>query len=162
MYTVHQSIHTVVFIINTFLLIRYQHARSTPLMRIGEGVRRDFDGVAASQPKVEDGKPHTFHECHGRLHHQCSGVRHPPWPPRRWPSSLHAPGCCRCFELPPTSKFLILRVWLGWCAKKTRGLYWFGQNVPTSSSLLLLVLLALKVRNRGYKRSREGQVPSLW
>ena len=23
---------------------------------------------------------------------------------------------CRCFELPPTSKFLVLRVWLGWCA----------------------------------------------
>ena len=23
---------------------------------------------------------------------------------------------CRCFELPPISKFLILRIWLGWCA----------------------------------------------
>jgi len=23
---------------------------------------------------------------------------------------------CRCFESPPMSKFLILRVWLGWCA----------------------------------------------
>ena len=51
---------------------------------------------------------------------------------------------CRCFELPPTSKFLILRIWLGWCAKRTRGLYWFGWNIPASSSLLLLVLLALK------------------
>ena len=69
---------------------------------------------------------------------------------------------CRCFELPPTSKFLILHVWPGWCAKRTQGLYWFGQNVPTSSSLLLLMLLALKVCSRGYKWSREGHVPSLW
>ena len=23
---------------------------------------------------------------------------------------------CQCFKLPPMSKFLILRVWLGWCA----------------------------------------------
>ena len=68
----------------------------------------------------------------------------------------------RCFMLPPMSKFLILRVWLGWCAKRTRGLYWFEQNVPTSNSLLLLVLLALKVYSRGYKRVREGPVPSLW
>jgi len=35
-------------------------------------------------------------------------------------------------------------------------------GVPTSSSLLLLVLLALKVRSRSYKQSREGHVPSLW
>ena len=69
---------------------------------------------------------------------------------------------CRCFELTPMSKFLILRVWVRWCAKRTRGLYWFEQNVPTSSSLMLLVLLALKVYSRGYKRSRERQVPSLW
>ena len=69
---------------------------------------------------------------------------------------------CRCFELPPTSKFLILRVWTGWCAKRTQGLYWFRQNVPMSSSLLLLVLLALKVHSWGYKRPREGRVPSLW
>ena len=34
--------------------------------------------------------------------------------------------------------------------------YWFGQNVPTSS-LLLLVLPAL-VCIRGYKRTREGAV----
>ena len=57
------------------------------------------------------------------------------------------------------SKFLILRVWLGWCAKRIRGLYWFRQNVPTSSSSLLLVLLALKVCSRGYKRVREGKDP---
>ena len=43
-----------------------------------------------------------------------------------------------------------------------RGLYWFSQNVSTSSSFLLLVLLGLKVRSRGYKQSREGHVPSLW
>ena len=55
---------------------------------------------------------------------------------------------CWCFEL-PTSKFLVLRIWL-------------GQKVPTSSSSLLLMLLALKVRSRGYKWAREGHVPSLW
>ena len=64
-------------------------------------------------------------------------------------------GGCWCFELPPMSKFLILRVWLRWCAKRTRGLYWFWQNVPMSSLLLLLVLLAPKVCSRGYKRTRE-------
>jgi len=69
---------------------------------------------------------------------------------------------CRCFKLPPISKFLILRVWLGWCAKRTQDLCWFVQNVPTSSLLLLLVLLAQKVCSRGYKWSREGWVPSLW
>ena len=69
---------------------------------------------------------------------------------------------CRCLESSSTSKFLILCVWLRWCDKRTRGLYWFEQNVPMSSSLLLLVLLALKVHSRGYKRSREGLVPSLW
>ena len=66
---------------------------------------------------------------------------------------------CRCFELPPTSKFLVLRVWLGWCAERTQGLYWFGQKVPTSNSSLLLVLLALKVCSRGYKWAREGKDP---
>ena len=66
---------------------------------------------------------------------------------------------CRCFELPPTSKFVLLRVWLGWCAQRTRRLYWFRQKVPTSSSSLLLVLLAPKVCSRGYKRAREGKDP---
>ena len=42
---------------------------------------------------------------------------------------------------------------------KIRGLYWFGQKVPTSSSSLLLVLLALKVCSKGYKRAREGNDP---
>ena len=64
--------------------------------------------------------------------------------------------------MPPASKFLILHVWPRWCAKRTQGLYWFGQNVPTSSLLLLLVLLALKVCSRGYKWPREGQVLNLW
>ena len=66
---------------------------------------------------------------------------------------------CRCFELTPMSKFLILRVWVRWCAKRTRGLYWFEQNVPTSSSSLLLVLLSLKVCNRDYKQAREENDP---
>ena len=68
-------------------------------------------------------------------------------------------GSCQCFELPPTSKFVLLRVWLGWCAQRTRRLYWFRQKVPTSSSSLLLVLLAPKVCSRGYKRAREGKDP---
>ena len=38
-----------------------------------------------------------------------------------------------------------------------KGLYWFGQNVHTSS-LLLLVLLDL-VCSRGYKQAREGEDP---
>ena len=38
-----------------------------------------------------------------------------------------------------------------------KDLYWFGQNVPTSS-LLLLVLPAL-VCSRGYKWTREGADP---
>ena len=38
-----------------------------------------------------------------------------------------------------------------------KDLYWFGQSVPTSSSLLL-VLPAL-VCSRGYKRGREGAGP---
>ena len=42
---------------------------------------------------------------------------------------------------------------------RTRGLDWFGQNVHTSSSLLLLMLLALKVCSRGYKQAREGKDP---
>jgi len=63
--------------------------------------------------------------------------RHPPLPCPRPPSScpqvcsvpVFASASCWCFELPSTSKFLILRVWLGWCAKRTRDLYWFRQNV---------------------------------
>ena len=35
----------------------------------------------------------------------------------------------------------------------------FGQKVPTSSSSLLLVLLALKICSMGYKRTREGKDP---
>jgi hypothetical protein len=38
-----------------------------------------------------------------------------------------------------------------------KGLYYFGQNVPTSS-VRLLVLLTL-VCSRGYKRAREGEGP---
>jgi hypothetical protein len=45
-----------------------------------------------------------------------------------------------CFE-PPTREF-VLYVWPRWCARGHKDIYWFGQNVPTSS-LRLLVLLAL-------------------
>ena len=51
-------------------------------------------------------------------------------------------------------------VWPGWCARRTQGLYWFGQNVPTSS-LLLLVLPALSVVGVTYGRERE-RIPGLW
>ena len=52
------------------------------------------------------------------------------------------------------SKFVLSHVWAGWYAKKTQGLYWFGQNVPTSSSWLLLVLFkkfVIGVTNRREK-----------
>ena len=38
-----------------------------------------------------------------------------------------------------------------------KNLYWFGQNVPTSSSLLLM--LPALVCSRGYKQAREGADP---
>ena len=63
---------------------------------------------------------------------------------------------CRCFES-PTSKFLDCASGSDGVLEGHKGLYWFGQNVPTSR-LLLLVLSAL-VCSRGYKREREGEVP---
>jgi len=38
-----------------------------------------------------------------------------------------------------------------------KDLYWFGQNVPTSNVLLLV--LSTLVCSRGYKRAREGADP---
>ena len=38
----------------------------------------------------------------------------------------------------------LLRVWPGWCAKGHKVYTGLGQNVPTSSLRLLLMLLALK------------------
>jgi hypothetical protein len=48
---------------------------------------------------------------------------------------------CRCFE-PPASE-VVLSVWPGWGARGHKDVYWFGQNIPTSS-FKLLVLPALK------------------
>jgi hypothetical protein len=46
----------------------------------------------------------------------------------------------------------------GWCARRAQDLYWFGQNVPTSSlcQLTLLALLLLDDRSRSYKRVTSG------
>ena len=54
---------------------------------------------------------------------------------------------------------MYLRVWLGWCARRTQGLYWFGRNIPTSS-LLLLVLPALGLQYglQTGERGRGSQV----
>ena len=41
----------------------------------------------------------------------------------------------------------------------TQGLYWFGLNVPTSSLLLLVLLVPKKVRSRGYKTVERGKGP---
>ena len=59
---------------------------------------------------------------------------------------------------PPTSKFVFARLARMVCLE-ARGLYWFGQKVPMSSSSLLLVLLTLEVCSRGYKQVREGKDP---
>jgi hypothetical protein len=68
-------------------------------------------------------------------------------------------GGCQCFE-PPMSEF-VLRVWPRWCARGHNDVYWFGQNVPTSSSRLL-VLLALKfIVGVTHWRERD-EIPSLW
>jgi hypothetical protein len=44
------------------------------------------------------------------------------------------------------------------CARWLQDLYWFRQNVPTSSHwrLALPALLMIKARSRGYKQAREG------
>jgi hypothetical protein len=53
------------------------------------------------------------------------------------------------------SQFVCSRSRFWTCARWTQGLYWFGQNVPTSSvrRLALLAPLLLKTRSRGYKSS---------
>jgi hypothetical protein len=78
----------------------------------------------------------------------------------RWP-----PTWCtnyRCFK--PMLRQVNLNVlvpWFGWCGLWAQDLYWFGQNVPTSSlwRLALPTPLLLKDRSRGYKRAREGGAP---
>jgi hypothetical protein len=48
----------------------------------------------------------------------------------------------------------MLRVWPRWCAKRTQGRILVRAECLYVQSLLL-VLLALKVCSRGYKRTRE-------
>jgi hypothetical protein len=64
-----------------------------------------------------------------------------------------------------TSKFIVRVPGSGRCARWTQDLYWFGQNVPTSSHkrLTLPTPLMIKARSRGYKRAREreGTLPCL-
>ena len=55
----------------------------------------------------------------------------------------------------------LLYVRLRWCTKGHKVYTGFEQNVSMSSLMLLMLLALKKVRSRGYKRSREGQVPSL-
>ena len=40
---------------------------------------------------------------------------------------------------PPMSKFVFARLVRMVCIEDTKGLYWFGWNIPTSSSLLLVL-----------------------
>jgi hypothetical protein len=47
---------------------------------------------------------------------------------------------CRCFKPARTSKFVCMCSGSEWCAQWVHDLYWFGQNVPTSSLPWLAVL----------------------
>ena len=60
------------------------------------------------------------------------------------------------------SKFIVRVPGSGRCAQWAQDLYWFEQNVPTSSNrwLVLPAPLMIKARSRGYKRWREdGEAP---
>jgi hypothetical protein len=61
-------------------------------------------------------------------------------------------------NLSPTSKFIVHVLGSRRCAWWAQDLYWFGQNVPTSSHqrLALPTPLMIKARSRGYKHTREG------
>jgi hypothetical protein len=61
-------------------------------------------------------------------------------------------------NLTPVSKFIVHVLGSGRCGRWVQGLYWFGQNVPTSSHrrLVLLAPLMIKAHSGGYKRTREG------
>jgi hypothetical protein len=58
-----------------------------------------------------------------------------------------------------TSKFIVHISSSGRCARWAQDLYWFRQNVPTSSHrrLALPSPLMIKAHSRGYKRAREGR-----
>jgi hypothetical protein len=68
------------------------------------------------------------------------------------------PGTIGVLNLTPTSKFIVHILGSGGCVWWAQGLYWFGQNVPTSIQwgLALPTPLLIKTRSRGYKRAREG------
>jgi hypothetical protein len=65
-------------------------------------------------------------------------------------------------NLDPTSKFIVGVSSSGACVQWAQDLYWFRQNVPTSSHrwLALPAPWMIKTRSRGYKRVRErGEAP---
>jgi hypothetical protein len=62
-------------------------------------------------------------------------------------------------NLAPTSKFIVRILGYGGCARWAQDLYWFGQNVPTSSHqrLVIPVPLMIKACGRGYKQGERGR-----
>jgi hypothetical protein len=67
---------------------------------------------------------------------------------------------CRCFEPPLRQVNFYVRVLgSGRCARRAQGLYWFGQNVPSSSlrRLTLPAPVLIDARSRGYKRVTSGR-----
>jgi hypothetical protein len=65
---------------------------------------------------------------------------------------------CVVSNLTPTSKFIAHVPGSGGCAQWAQDLFWFRQDVPTSSHrwLALPTPLMIKTHSRGYKREREG------
>jgi hypothetical protein len=61
--------------------------------------------------------------------------------------------------LAPTSKFIVRVLGSRGCARWAQGLYWYTQNIPTSSHwwLALPAPLMIKTHSRGYKWAREGR-----
>jgi hypothetical protein len=61
-------------------------------------------------------------------------------------------------NLAPTIKFIVHVFGSGGCGRWAKDLYWFVQNIPTSSHrwLVLPAPLMVKTRGRGYKPAREG------
>jgi hypothetical protein len=61
-------------------------------------------------------------------------------------------------NLAPISKFIVRVSGSGWCVRWAQDLYWFRQNLHTSSHrwLGLPAPLMIKTCSRGYRRVREG------
>jgi hypothetical protein len=68
-------------------------------------------------------------------------------------------------NLTPTSKFVVCVPGFGRCARSAQDLYWFEQNIPTSSHrrLALPTPLMIKTHSTRYKQAieREERLPSL-